>query len=339
MKYKIKKLEDNDSFRYLIENTDKETFNKAKEEVQKFDDLEESFLNIFSKTDCYGRPSVLLGTQLKSLNEFTREINLNSRNANNNKRLISAMVKFFEEEILHLIEAYDDFINGLYEGVWEGISEEISKIDFDSFKSSEEIQVGIFGTRILEAGFIALNEIVRICSLVGTLQMKIESKIDIIMRINKRDKTINSFGMIAKQHLKCVAPLAHKCTIPSLVTYCDILTKEICIIVEPLLLKSLSRKSLEEVMTLLDCSREEAEELFQEEIKIVNTSYNTVLASRNILSYRELNRLAKEQGFEKVRQRGDHGIFKRLDGSLVVIPQGRMVGTGLNLKIQKDLAQ
>lgn len=53
--------------------------------------------------------------------------------------------------------------------------------------------------------------------------------------------------------------------------------------------------------------------------------------------YRDLNNIAEENGFVKIRQKGDHGIFKKNDGSTIVIPQGRRIGKGLSLKIQKDI--
>lgn len=52
---------------------------------------------------------------------------------------------------------------------------------------------------------------------------------------------------------------------------------------------------------------------------------------------RDLNRLAKRNGYKKVRQTGDHGIFKCENGSILVIPQGRRVGKGLSIKIQKSI--
>lgn len=52
--------------------------------------------------------------------------------------------------------------------------------------------------------------------------------------------------------------------------------------------------------------------------------------------YRRLNKLASDNGFEYVRCKGDHGIFKN-DNGLVVIPQGRTVGKGLSFKIQKAI--
>lgn len=62
-----------------------------------------------------------------------------------------------------------------------------------------------------------------------------------------------------------------------------------------------------------------------------------IFKALNIYNYRELNKLAKSKGFVKTRQKGDHGIFKRLDGTVVVIPQGRDIGKGLSCKIQKDI--
>ncbi|TQO55584.1 type II toxin-antitoxin system HicA family toxin [Paraclostridium bifermentans] len=56
-----------------------------------------------------------------------------------------------------------------------------------------------------------------------------------------------------------------------------------------------------------------------------------------LLSYKQLNKIAKDRGFEKIRQNGDHGIFKNQGGDVVIIPQGRTIAKGLNLKIQKDI--
>lgn len=58
---------------------------------------------------------------------------------------------------------------------------------------------------------------------------------------------------------------------------------------------------------------------------------------KNLYSYKDLNRFAKDNGFEKVRDNGDHGVFRRFDGSTVVIPQGRDVGRGLSITLQKKM--
>lgn len=55
-----------------------------------------------------------------------------------------------------------------------------------------------------------------------------------------------------------------------------------------------------------------------------------------ISDYKRLNKLAKDNGFNLVRCKGDHGIFKN-DTGLVVIPQGRSIGKGLSFKIQKAI--
>lgn len=55
-----------------------------------------------------------------------------------------------------------------------------------------------------------------------------------------------------------------------------------------------------------------------------------------ISDYKKLNKLAVDNGFEFVRCKGDHGIYKSESG-IVVIPQGRTVGKGLSIKIQKAI--
>lgn len=59
---------------------------------------------------------------------------------------------------------------------------------------------------------------------------------------------------------------------------------------------------------------------------------------RRELNYVDLNSIATECDFIKVRQKGSHAQYKHSDGRLITIPQGRMVGKGLSIKIQKDLA-
>lgn len=56
----------------------------------------------------------------------------------------------------------------------------------------------------------------------------------------------------------------------------------------------------------------------------------------HIDDYRKLNKLATDSGFKYIRCKGDHGIFKNENG-LVVIPQGRSIGKGLSIKIQKAI--
>lgn len=61
------------------------------------------------------------------------------------------------------------------------------------------------------------------------------------------------------------------------------------------------------------------------------SDYNT-----KILGYKELNKLANKAGYTFDRQKGDHATFVK-DGKIIVIPQGRTIGKGLSIKIQKDI--
>lgn len=54
-------------------------------------------------------------------------------------------------------------------------------------------------------------------------------------------------------------------------------------------------------------------------------------------NFRDLNRLAENRGYKHVRSNGDHAIFRNKDGYVVVIPQGRSIGKGLSIKIQKTI--
>lgn len=58
---------------------------------------------------------------------------------------------------------------------------------------------------------------------------------------------------------------------------------------------------------------------------------------KNISDYKYLNKLATDNHFIKVSQNGSHAQFKHSDGRLVTIPQGRSIGKGLSIKIQKDI--
>lgn len=53
--------------------------------------------------------------------------------------------------------------------------------------------------------------------------------------------------------------------------------------------------------------------------------------------YKELNSLAESNGYFYTRSNGSHGIYKNDKGDVVVIPQGRDIGKGLSMRIQKDI--
>ena len=54
-------------------------------------------------------------------------------------------------------------------------------------------------------------------------------------------------------------------------------------------------------------------------------------------TYKELNKIAEDLNFKVVRCTGDHAIYSRQNSSIVIIPQGRDIGKGLQLKILKNL--
>lgn len=56
-----------------------------------------------------------------------------------------------------------------------------------------------------------------------------------------------------------------------------------------------------------------------------------------INEYKVLNKIAYDNGFKLIRVVGSHGVFKNQFGKIIIIPQGRSIGKGLSLKIQKDI--
>ena len=65
--------------------------------------------------------------------------------------------------------------------------------------------------------------------------------------------------------------------------------------------------------------------------------YNTSDNFKYIEDYKELNSIAIVEGFELVRCSGDHGVFRNDKGHIVIIPQGRKIGKGLSIVIQKTI--
>lgn len=135
------------------------------------------------------------------------------------------------------------------------------------------------------------------------------------MKYCAKPKQIRKFGIVVNNHLFGLSKFSEKET---LITFLDVV-QYLC----------------ETLIHNIESCLEETE---QEHEEIIETLVNKVKSEEHsIKSYMELNRLAKKAGYDKVRQKGDHGIFKKLDGTVVVIPQGRAIGKGLNIKIQKDI--
>lgn len=69
-----------------------------------------------------------------------------------------------------------------------------------------------------------------------------------------------------------------------------------------------------------------------------NIETNFEYEFKKIFDHKELTKLAIQEGFKMIRYNGDHGIMKNeKTNQTVVIPQGRDIGKGLSLKIQKDI--
>lgn len=59
----------------------------------------------------------------------------------------------------------------------------------------------------------------------------------------------------------------------------------------------------------------------------------------NPISPEKLIKILKQQGFEKIRQKGSHIFFRNSEGRTTVIPfhKGEKIGRGLLIKILKDI--
>lgn len=54
-------------------------------------------------------------------------------------------------------------------------------------------------------------------------------------------------------------------------------------------------------------------------------------------TWRELNAIAVNRGYKLDRYNGDHAIYMNSNGKVVIIPQGRDIGKGLQIAILKDI--
>ena len=78
--------------------------------------------------------------------------------------------------------------------------------------------------------------------------------------------------------------------------------------------------------------------LFQKEDAVANSEEsNDLICNKYISDYKMLNKIATDNGFLLERVCGSHGIFKNESGKMIIIPQGRAIGKGLSLKIQRTV--
>lgn len=59
--------------------------------------------------------------------------------------------------------------------------------------------------------------------------------------------------------------------------------------------------------------------------------------TKKIFNYKEMDRLIKANGYEPVRQTGDHKIYSNVNGKSIPVPQ-HILGKGLSVKIQKQIS-
>lgn len=102
---------------------------------------------------------------------------------------------------------------------------------------------------------------------------------------------------------------------------------------------ALARREMVEVGIRIKEYLENNFDLNEDDEPAVEKMFKNAEVIRNELDFKDLNSIALECDFIKVRQKGSHAQFKHSDGRLVTIPQGRMIGKGLSIKIQKDIAQ
>ncbi|NMM64376.1 addiction module toxin, HicA family [Clostridium sp. P21] len=58
--------------------------------------------------------------------------------------------------------------------------------------------------------------------------------------------------------------------------------------------------------------------------------------TKKIFDYKEMDKLIKLNGFEPIRQTGDHKIYSNVNGKSIPVPQ-HVLGKGLSVKIQKQI--
>ena len=95
---------------------------------------------------------------------------------------------------------------------------------------------------------------------------------------------------------------------------------------------------IKECMEVVEESLSKEAIISEENMDVVSTilSNNTDKVYKH-RTYKELNKIAEDLGYKAIRFTGDHGIYSKQNSSIVIIPQGRNIGKGLQLKILKDL--
>ena len=94
-------------------------------------------------------------------------------------------------------------------------------------------------------------------------------------------------------------------------------------------LNSVTFELITNILERFNCEDDEVEEIITtEDIKRYNY----------ISNYKDLERIAKEKGFEYKSSNGSHNKWENAKGKVVIIPAHNQMGLGLSLAIQKRLA-
>ena len=258
-----------------------------------------------------------------------------------------------------LEDCYNDYIDSLFD-VYEGVFSEERIEEFNSIvrnirgicmdSSSDDVAVIV---ELLESGYISDKEFNNkvVYTVFGTycrelsyiITEKCQERINDIVTTN-----MNIFlETIASRHFMCLDNKFIKTSIKRFDNLLDKVSKSSIyvnsIFVEErcnVLVERLKSPVIEDCISVVSkyCNFEldlvEISSLVSQDLDNCEDPSNRVVY---IDDYRRLNKLALDNGFEYIRSKGDHGIYKNKNGT-VVIPQGRTIGKGLSCKIQKAIS-
>lgn len=279
----------------------------------------------------------------------------NNQNFNSNRYLARKnFLKEFNSMFDRITDSYVDYVLGLYEELDDVPSEEsifvqTCKSDYDQiisdsielFKarlSEGKIDLSKFNDEVICVIFRVYSErLLRAYKSVGLFYLngKVESEIKSLCKTKEfADIRCLDNGYLMSNAYRMVT-LRDRLAENYSFLYCMFLDEYFDTIVH--LLESYVSKTTVDVLPLL--------EEYKPQIIIPATDYKSLFSSQEdhsdshsyIADYKVLNKLANDNGFSYVRSNGDHGIFRNENGSVVVIPQGRTIGKGLSLKIQKSI--
>lgn len=242
------------------------------------------------------------------------------------KRYLCEMVTVSEDLLLTTNMIYLDYFEKQMNSVLQRKQEDFDRtlnlaIKSMLLKSKEDVGAFMedFSNLIYDAGTLMLEKL--LCDVCGmTTAIQREMNLILIDKIRSRKADLCNLSRFAERHLFKYKEVFKKESRDLKMYFLESMN--------PLLLRNLD-DVLDDVYNYLVNEKEQNKPDLIKKKEVRNY----------IASYRELNKIANKNNFEYIRSNGDHGIFKRFDGRTVVIPQGRDIGKGLSLKIQKNLGE